>query len=203
MNEPPLPAILQLNARHRGWYFALGTLLVVAGCLAIASPMISTLTTVYVLGWLLLVSGAAQMLGAVTSRRWGGFVLTLLSGLLSLVIGLMALRHPGSADLALTMLIATFLLIGGTFRVLFSALTRFHGWIWSIAGGLVSALLGAFIYATLPYSSFWVLGTFVGVDLLSTGWTWMLLASILPAPRERDAGRDRTANTSAPVGASA
>jgi uncharacterized membrane protein HdeD (DUF308 family) len=200
--DPMLRPLLELYSQHRGWYIALGTLLVLAGCMAIASPMISTLTTVYMLGWLLIVSGAAQLLGAAASRRWGGFFLTLLSGALSLVIGIMALRHPGSMDLALTMLIATFLLIGGTFRVLISSLTRFHGWVWSIAGGLVSVLLGAYIYATLPASSFWVLGTFIGVDLLSTGWTWIFLASALPAPRNRDAGKHRPPTVSAQVQAS-
>lgn len=168
---------LAVFSRNWGWYIALGAFQVLAGCLAVAWPVTSTLTAVYVFGWLLIGSGVGQVLAAIGSRRWGGFLLTLVSGVLSLVVGIMALRHPGTMDLALTMLVATLLLVSGGFRLLAAVLTRFYGWQWTAVGGLVSALLGGYIYATLPVASFWVLGTFLGIELLSTGWTWIFFGS--------------------------
>lgn len=173
--------------RQWGWYLGLGIVLMLIGCVAIAMPMISGMATVIVFGWLLIFSGLAQLMGAIGSRRWGGYFVNLLSGILAFIVGAMTLSHPGTMDLALTMLLATFLLVGGVFRATGAAHLRFFGWGWAVCSGLVSTLLGVYIYATLPVSSWWVLGTFIGIEILSHGWTWIFLALAL---RGRPAAMD-------------
>lgn len=173
--HPLGPGLLEVH-RNWGWYLALGVFLVMVGCCAIAAPMFASLEGTLVFGWLLIASGLAQLLGAAGSRRLGGYFLNLLGGVFAFVVGVMTLRHPGAMDLALTMLIATYLLVVGIFRVLGAVGTRFYGWGLALAGGLLSLALGAYIYATLPIAKFWVIGTFIGVEILSHGWTWIFLA---------------------------
>lgn len=172
----PLGPGLDILRRNWGWYLALGMFLVVVGCGAIAAPMLATLEGTLVFGWLLIASGLAQLLGAAGSRRWGGYFLNLLGGVFAFVVGVMTLRHPGAMDLALTMLIAAYLLVAGIFRAVGAVGARFYGWGWALVGGLISLVLGAYIYATLPSAKFWVVGTFIGVEILSHGWTWIFLA---------------------------
>ena len=58
-----------------------------------------------------------------------------------------------------------------------AALTlRFSGWGWNLLNGLISLLLGVMIFRQWPMSGEWVIGLFVGIDLLFAGFTWIMLA---------------------------
>ncbi|HWE37476.1 MAG TPA: HdeD family acid-resistance protein [Isosphaeraceae bacterium] len=168
----------ELEALHRewGWYLALGVLLIVLGMIAIAVPWVATAGVVLMFGILLIVGGIAQLVGAVWARRWSGVVWAALAGVLAVVVGLMALRHPAKMSLALTLLIAAYLLVGGTLRIVSAMWLRYAQWGWSAFGGALSVVLGLLIYADLPESALWVIGTFLGIDLLFQGWAWVLLA---------------------------
>ena len=55
-------------------------------------------------------------------------------------------------------------------------MTRIHGWGWQVLSGLVALLLGLFITAGWPASSIWVIGTFIGIDLIFGGWSFIMIA---------------------------
>ena len=97
-------------------------------------------------------------------------------GVLYLVLGVMFLRHPGEALVAVTLLLACGLMIGGLFRIIGSLMYQFPNWGWTLANGVINLLLGIFIYSQWPFDSFMILGLFVGIDLIFTGWTWVMLA---------------------------
>ena len=59
-------------------------------------------------------------------RRWGGFFIELFAGLLYIVVGLMVVGNPAESAVALTLLVALFLLIGGIFRIATALTVRFH-----------------------------------------------------------------------------
>ena len=159
-----------------GWILALGILLIVVGTIAVAMPFIGSLASVVALGALLLMGGIAQLVGAFWTRDWSGFFLSLLMGVVYLVLGVMFLRHPGGALLAMTLLLACALMVGGLFRIIGSLMYQFPYWGWTLAGGVINLLLGIFIYSQWPLDSFFVLGLFVGIDMIFTGWTWVMLA---------------------------
>jgi uncharacterized membrane protein HdeD (DUF308 family) len=159
-----------------GWILALGIILVVVGTLAVTMPLAATLATALVLGSLLLLAGVAQLVGAFWTREWSGFFLSLLFGLLYAVLGLMFLRAPLKAELALTMLLACVLMVGGLFRIIGSLAYRFPHWGWVLIGGLINLVLGIMIWQRWPDAALWVIGLFVGIDLIFTGWTWVMLA---------------------------
>jgi uncharacterized membrane protein HdeD (DUF308 family) len=158
------------------WILALGIILIVVGTLAIGVPLAASLAWVVALGVLLVVGGITELVGAFWTRDWSGFFLTLLMGVLYLVLGLMFFRHPGGTLIAMTLLLACALMVGGLFRIVGSLVYQFPDWGWTLASGAITLLLGIYIYSQWPLDSFIILGLFVGIDLIFTGWTWVMLS---------------------------
>ncbi len=182
--SPPVAELRRAFTALRGkwpWLVLLGTALIVLGLLALGSPWVATLATAVVIGVLLLVSGVAETVGALWSRGWNGFILHLLSGVLSLVVGLLVLRAPGGAVLALTLLLACLLTVGGLFKVVVALTTRFEAWGWPLARGVIDLILGVLIGLEWPASGLWVIGTFIGISLLFRGINWIGLGLALRA----------------------
>ena len=157
------------------WFVSLGIGLVVLGAIALSSMAIASLATAVALGVLILVSGAAETLGAFWCRAWSGFTLHLLSGLLSMVVGVMFLRAPVGALATLTLLVACFLIVGGAFKIVAATSCQFSAWGWPLASGLIDVILGIMIWQEWPASSFWVIGLFVGINLVFRGFNWVVL----------------------------
>src|SRR5262249_46264327 len=77
------------------WFLVLGIALIVLGTIAIGSVVLATFATVVMIGVLLIMGGIVQAVGAFWSRKWSGFFLSVLSGVLYLVLGLLFLCDPG------------------------------------------------------------------------------------------------------------
>src|SRR6516164_6166354 len=146
----PVAAALRRELRHesdalRGYWFGfviLGVALVVLGIVALGSVVIASLAAAAAIGVLLLLGGAAEAVGAFWCRGWSGFFLELLSGVLSIVVGLLFLRAPLNAVAALTLLLACYLMVGGMFKIVAAASYRFAAWGWSLAGGIIDMIIG-------------------------------------------------------------
>jgi uncharacterized membrane protein HdeD (DUF308 family) len=154
----------------------LGIFLVVVGTFAIGAPLVVTLTTVEFVGTLLLIGGVLQLVGALTIRGGDDFWINLLTGILSAVVGLLMMNHPGAAAAAVTLMLAASFIVGGILRVIVAAMERFYGWPFTMVSGFISLFLGIFIWRHFPESAAWVIGLFVGIDLIFAGWTWIFLA---------------------------
>jgi uncharacterized membrane protein HdeD (DUF308 family) len=176
-----------------GWILALGIILIVVGTLAIAMPFAGSLASIVALSALLIMGGIAQLVGAFWTRDWSGFFLSLLMGVLYLVTGVVFLRHPADALAFVTLLLACALMISGLFRIIGSLMYRFPQWGWTLLGGVINLLLGLYIYTQWPLDSFIILGLFIGIDMIFTGWTWVALALAL-----KNLGRSPAAGASAP-----
>ncbi len=183
--ERPLVAVLrhELNALRGDWFWfvLLGLALVVLGTIALGSVVIASLATAVALGLLILLSGVAETVGAFWCRGWSGFFLHLLSGVLSLVIGVLFLRAPVGALLALTLLVASFLMVGGIFKIVAAVSYRFAAWGWPLLSGIIDLLLGVLIWQEWPASALWVIGLFVGINLVFRGFNWIGLGLSLRA----------------------
>ncbi len=159
------------------WAFlvGMGVALMVLGIIAIGSSFITTLVTLIVFGILLLLGALFQVITALWGRSWRGFFLHLLGGVLYLIIGVFMIDHPVEASLGATLLVALGLLASGIVRIVMSVIERFDGWGWLLLSGVVSFLLGAAIWRQWPLSGLWVIGLFVGIEMLSSGLSWMML----------------------------
>jgi uncharacterized membrane protein HdeD (DUF308 family) len=177
------------NLRRRwGWFLALGIFLIVVGVLAILRPAVATLTVVEVFGFLLLFGAGAEIVSSLWARRWGGFFLHLLTGLLYLFVGAILLERPALSAAGCTLMLAVFFVASGLFRVVFAFSQQFSGWGWTLLSGIVTLALGVLIWRDLPEAAFWVIGTFFGIDLLFIGWSWVMLGLAvrsIPAQEQR------------------
>jgi uncharacterized membrane protein HdeD (DUF308 family) len=161
------------------WFLLLGIALIVLGVVALAYPLLSTVAAVTVLGIMLILGGATEIVGAFWSRRWSGFFLMLFSGILELVVGLLFVGRPVEASLSLTLLLAAFLMVSGVFHMVGAFHVKYTSWIWPFLGGVIDLLLGLMIWAQWPVSGLWVVGLFVGISLIFRGVSWVMLALAL------------------------
>jgi uncharacterized membrane protein HdeD (DUF308 family) len=161
------------------WFVLVGIALVVLGTVALGAAVIASLAVAVVLGMLILVGGVAETLGAFWCRGWSGFFLHLLSGVLSLVIGVLFLRAPVNALLALTLLMACFFMVGGVFKIVAALSYRFAAWGWPLASGIIDLALGVLIWQDWPESGLWVIGLFVGINMVFRGFNWIALGLAL------------------------
>jgi uncharacterized membrane protein HdeD (DUF308 family) len=175
-----LAAVKQEGLREI-WAFlvGMGVALMVLGMVAMGSSFIATLATVVVFGILLLLGALFQVITALWGRSWRGFFLHLLGGVLYLIVGVFMIDRPVEAALGVTLLVALGLLAGGIVRIVVSVIERFDGWGWMLLSGVLSFLLGAAIWRQWPLSGLWVIGLFVGIEMLSSGLSWVMLGLAL------------------------
>jgi uncharacterized membrane protein HdeD (DUF308 family) len=193
-NETALPSHLPLTAierLHRKWwlFLALGLVLIVLGTIGILSSWLFTLATVVFFGWLLVIAGAGVVAHAFWANQWSGFFLQLLSGVLYLVAGWVLAARPGIGAITLTLVIAISLVVQGAFRIGAALSRRGDGWGALLLSGIITLVLGLMIWNEWPLSGLWVIGLFVGIDMLFYGWWLVTLA--LTARRLATSGSDK------------
>ena len=167
---------LQSLRDHWVWFLVLGLAMVALGTVAIASAFTATVAFTWLFGFLLLAGGIAVIVNSFWAARWSGTLLHLLIGVLYAVVGLMIIDHPASSAIQLTLIIAIFLIVAGIFRVVFALSEHFAGRGWVLLNGAVSLLLGLLVYRQMPEAGFWVIGLFVGIELIFNGWAWIMLS---------------------------
>jgi uncharacterized membrane protein HdeD (DUF308 family) len=168
---------MEALSRNWGWLMALAVLLIVLGVFAIGAPAVATIAVQLMLGWILLIGGIAQGIHAFMVKGWGGFLLELLSAALYLLVGILLLVNPVGGALALTIVLAVFLVVEGIFKIVMALRVRDHrGWGWLLASGVLSLVLGVLIWSQWPVAGLWVIGLLVGIQLLFTGWSLLMLA---------------------------
>lgn len=159
-----------------GWLLALGIVLIVVGTFAVVVSFGATLATVLLFGWLMLFTGAIEVGYSFHQAKWTGILLHVVNGALSLVAGFLLVANPAAGALVLTLLMAMFFMIGGVFRIVTTIVMKLPHRGWLLLSGIVTLLLGIFIWRQLPGAAVWVIGTFVGIDMLFIGWSWVMLA---------------------------
>ena len=176
-----LAAGLEQLHRSWGWFVALGVLLLILGIVCVLGEVATTLISVIVLGWLLLLSGVFALIHAFQTRTWSGFFLYLLSAVLRAFTGFLLIRYPLIGALSLTLLLAFLFIVGGIFRAVGAASLRFPHWGWTGLSGFIALALGIMLLVQLPASSLWFLGLAVGIDLIFEGTGLIALGSALRA----------------------
>lgn len=167
---------IQEVRQNWGWFLALGLVLILLGCGIISTSYYATIFSVILLGVFLFGAGIVQIVQSFLARKWSGLFLALFLGILYIVTGLICFARPETAAISITLWIAAFCFIAGLFKMLAALLVRFEQWGWVFFNGLVTFLLGLMIYADWPLSGLWVIGLFVGIDMILAGWSWVILA---------------------------
>jgi uncharacterized membrane protein HdeD (DUF308 family) len=171
----------EIDAIHDswGWFVALGIALIILGAVCIASNVVATLATVLVFGWVLVIGGVFALIQAFRTRTWSGFFLCLLSALLRGFTGYLLIRYPIAGEVSLTLLLASFFIVGGTFRAIGAGALQFPQWGWAALSGIVSVALGVMLLMQLPVSGLWFIGLAIGIDFIFDGGAFIALGGAL------------------------
>lgn len=157
-----------------GWFVALGIAQLVLGIIAWFDVIAFTIAGVIFIGALLLVAGIFQVVHAFMDRDWGGFALHVLVGILYVIGGFLLMNDPFPGALIITIFVAAALVIGGVLRIAMAVQHRhMAGWWLLLLGGIISVVVGVLLWRTLPWSSLWVVGTLIAVELIFHGASWI------------------------------
>ncbi|MEX0866244.1 MAG: HdeD family acid-resistance protein [Pirellulales bacterium] len=161
---------------HWWWFLVLGGAMALLGMIAIGSSFAATMFTIVFFGLLLMVAGIAQIVTSFWTGRWSGFMLYLFVGVLYTVVGFFLIDEPAQGAVAMTFVLAAMLIANGAIRLIAALTDRFAGWGWALLSGAVSILLGLMIYKGWPDTGLFIIGLFVGIELLFAGLGWIMFS---------------------------
>jgi uncharacterized membrane protein HdeD (DUF308 family) len=177
MNGYTLEAVdMKAVGQHWGWFLAKGILMIVIGTLALGSYMMVTLFSMIFLGWLMIFAGVVEAVHAFWKKEWGGLFLNLLVGVLYVVVGFMVLANPAASAVTLTLVMAIFFILDGIFRIIIAVTMHFPRWGWMLFNGIVTLILGIIIWQQWQQFGLRIIGLFIGIDLIISGWAWVMLS---------------------------
>jgi uncharacterized membrane protein HdeD (DUF308 family) len=157
-----------------GWIVALGVVYVFAGFVALGSVVMATVASVLIVGVMMIVAGAAEIINAFQIKSWGKFLIWALLGVLYIVAGFVTFENPLFAAVLLTLLLGASLVASGVVRLFLAFnMRREMPWIWVALSAVITLLLGVLILARWPINSVYILGLFLGIDLIMAGAGWI------------------------------
>jgi uncharacterized membrane protein HdeD (DUF308 family) len=167
------PLLSSLRAKW-GWIVALGVVYLIAGFIALGSVVAATVVTVFVVGIMMIVSGVAEVISAFQFKSWGKFILWVLLGVLYIFAGFVTFENPLLAAALLTLILGATLVASGIMRIILAfSMKSGSPWVLVVLSGLITLILGGIILAHWPVASLYILGIFLGVDLVFAGVSWI------------------------------
>src|SRR5580704_8685542 len=159
-----------------GWYIAIAVAFIILGIMAIVEPGVAGLAVTVLVGWLLMFGGAAHLVAAFTGGGAGRVFWHVLIGIVFIAGGIYYLMHPLLGLGTLTLILAVIILMAALFELIAFFSSRGHaGSGWLLMNAVITLLLGALIWFHWPSSTVWAIGTLVGVNLLMTGISRLML----------------------------
>lgn len=172
----PAPVLGEL-IHNWGWLLAQGLLLVVLGTIGLGMTFWLTLATVFIFGVFLLIGGGVQIFQAFKCWGWQSVLWHVLIAILYVLAGLIIMADPLAASTLLTLLLAGALMGIGVMRLIMAVQMRgIKNWFWPLIGGIAAIVLGLMILARWPISGFWVIGLFVAIEMIFSGWSYIIIA---------------------------
>lgn len=144
---------------------------------AIGSPALAALAVNALIAWLIVLSGVVHIVLAFQSHGAGSVIWKLLVGVAYVAFGGYLLTHPLMGVASLTLLLASLFLIEGILNIiLFFKMRAVQGSSWVLFDGVITLLLGLMIYIQWPSSSVWAIGILVGVSMIMSGVSRIMLS---------------------------
>jgi uncharacterized membrane protein HdeD (DUF308 family) len=169
LNQVPDDLVAQLR-ENRGRVFWLGVILCVIGALMIVFPVAGSIVTKVMIGWAVLVAGAAMLWQAFHARRWNAAIGAGVVALLHLALGVYLAFFPLTGLVGLTVLLAVLFAVQGVIELRMGATHRAaRGWVWMLLSGGASLGLALLLVLGLPGTAMWALGLLMGLNFLTSG----------------------------------
>lgn len=171
------PSLSTAVRRSLGWSIAISIFMILAGLLAILIPPVAGIAITVFVGWLLVVSGIFHLVYAWHIRSKGSLAWELIVGLVYILAGIFLLLHPVAGLATLTLALAIYLFVEGVLEFVMAFNLRPHrGWGWLLLDGIITLILAIMIWRTWPFSAAWVLGTLIGISMLFSGTSRLMLS---------------------------
>jgi uncharacterized membrane protein HdeD (DUF308 family) len=168
--------VLKAARRFSAWLIVAAILFIVLGVFAIIEPAVAGLGVALLVGWLLIFGGVSHFISAFEGGGAKRVIFQILAGVVFLIGGYYLLTHPLLALGTLTLLLAGVILAAGVCEIIsYFRLKDEQASGWMLFNGIVALLLGGMIWLHWPSSSVWAIGTLVGVNLLLTGITRLMV----------------------------
>jgi uncharacterized membrane protein HdeD (DUF308 family) len=139
--------------------------------LAVALPNVSTLEIELLVGWLFVIAGFFRAAAIVTKRHMPGFWWSLLGGVVAMALGAILIARPLQGVITLTIVMTVFFVIEGVAAIFIALDFRryLNNWGWTLFSGLVNLVLAYLIWDHWPNSATWVIGLYVGINMIFLG----------------------------------
>jgi uncharacterized membrane protein HdeD (DUF308 family) len=163
--------------RSTGIFTGIGVLLILLGAFAVLIPNIASWGMTVLVGWILVIGAAFLFAWSFTAPGALNVVARIAWSILTLAAGLFLLINPDKGAKALTLILIIYFLAAGVVRLSAAFAQRGipgAGWL-GLNGGL-SLIIGLIFLADYPHSADWAIGLLVGIDLIFSGWTLILLS---------------------------
>jgi uncharacterized membrane protein HdeD (DUF308 family) len=174
MSAIPVPIMVKGS---QGWSIALSTLMVVAGILSIAVPLAAAVAVNLLVGWLLVFSGGAHLVFAWQTRHTGGFLWEVILGMVYGATGVYLLASPLLGLISLALALAVYLWAEAILEFLLAYYVRTApGSGWLLFDGIVTAILAFMIWRLWPSGAAWAIGTLVGISMIFSGVSRLMIS---------------------------
>jgi uncharacterized membrane protein HdeD (DUF308 family) len=169
-------SVVNIAKSSIGWSIALSVFIIIAGILAILVPPAAGIAATILIGWLLIFGGLLHIVLAWHTRGVGGLIWQFLLGVVYGATGVYMLAHPVTGLAALTLALGAYLFVEAILEfVLWGRMRAMAGSGWLLVDGVVTLILSILIWRTWPSSSPWVIGTLVGISLIFSGTSRLML----------------------------
>jgi len=157
---------------HWRLFLAEGIAFIVLGLCAIIVPQLFTVATAIFLGWILLFGGIVHVVRAFVISNMPGFGWWLFMGFLQVFIGYLFIVNPVAGAVTLTMLLTVFFALEGIAKISLALMMRpLVNWGFILFSGITALVFALIIWISWSESTHWLLGLFVGINMVFLGWS--------------------------------
>ena len=159
------------------WGILWGVVLIAFGALAIGEPFLAAIALATFVAWLLIVVGVVHSTLAFHAHSGTSLGWKLLVGLAYIFIGGYLLLRPLAGVATLTLMLAFLFMFEGVLDfMLWWKSRKADGAFWILVDSIITLVLGGMIYVHWPSSSVWAIGTLVGLSMIISGVTRIMLS---------------------------
>jgi uncharacterized membrane protein HdeD (DUF308 family) len=165
-----------LVKKASGWLIGISVVFILLGIAAIIEPEVAGLAVTILVGWLFVFGGIVHVVAAFGAHGAERTIWQVVIAFVYLLGGIYLLTHPLMGLGTLTLLLAGVILMFAVIELIVYFRARGQGGSsWLLMNAIITLLLGALIWFHWPSSSVWAIGTLVGVNLLMTGFSRLML----------------------------
>jgi uncharacterized membrane protein HdeD (DUF308 family) len=169
---------------------AAGVIIAILGLLAVVFPLITGISVSILLGAVLVVGALVHAANAFSAGTLGNVLGQAVLAVLYGFAGIAFIANPVVGLATLTLLAIAFFLADGLVEIAWGLRSRGQpGTTWLLASGGISLLLAGFLWLGFPSSAGWAIGVLLGVNLLVTGVSMILVGRGTDEPIAPDVPR--------------